>query len=182
MRSLSRVSEAGAKRTRPQVAVGRYPTRGPKCVKSRDPDGHHDDREEVDANGPRRSMNSESTEPFGDALRELMEARGLSYRALAEATRQLDGKGMTHAHINMLARGHDRPSMRAMELLARALGVEPEYFAEYRLARAMRELDPAEVGLEQALENLNARLVGRRRVAARSRPRPARRARPRPTG
>ena len=127
-------------------------------------------------------MSSESNQPFGDALRELMEARGLSYRALADATRQLDGKGMTHAHINMLARGHDRPSMRAMELLAEALGVNPDYFAEYRLARAMRQLDPAEVGLEQALDNLNARLAGRRRAAARAQPAPARRARPRPTG
>jgi transcriptional regulator with XRE-family HTH domain len=127
-------------------------------------------------------MSSESSQPFGEALRELMEARGLSYRALADATRQLDGKGMTHAHINMLARGHDRPSMRAMELLSKALGVNPDYFAEYRLARAMQELDPAEVGLERALENLNARLGGRRRGAARTQPAPARRARPRPTG
>ena len=127
-------------------------------------------------------MSSQSSQPFGEALRELMEARGLSYRALADATRQLDGKGMTHAHINMLARGHDRPSMRAMELLGQALGVDPDYFAEYRLARAMRELDPAEVGLEQALDNLNARLAGRRRGAARAQPAPRRRARPRPTG
>jgi transcriptional regulator with XRE-family HTH domain len=79
-----------------------------------------------------------SDKPFGDALRVLMEQRGLSYRSLAEATRQIDGRGMTHAHINMLANGHDKPSMRAMELIARACGVEPDYFAEYRLAAAMR--------------------------------------------
>lgn len=90
-----------------------------------------------------------------------MEARSLTYRGLAEATRRLDGKGITHAHINMLANGHDKPSMRSMELIAAACGVEPDYFAEYRLAAAMRELDPAEVGLEQALENLNARLAAR---------------------
>jgi transcriptional regulator with XRE-family HTH domain len=102
-----------------------------------------------------------STRAFGEALRGLMDARGLSYRDLASATRELDGRGMTHAHINMLANGHDRPSVRAMDLIARACGVEPDYFAEYRLAIAMRELDPAEVGLEQALENLNARLEAR---------------------
>ena len=45
----------------------------------------------------------------------LMDARSLTYRGLAEATRKLDGKGITHAHINMLANGHDKPSMRAME-------------------------------------------------------------------
>jgi transcriptional regulator with XRE-family HTH domain len=127
-------------------------------------------------------MNPPSTKPFGEALRTLMDDRGLSYRGIADATRQLDGRGMTHAHINMLAKGHDKPSMRAMELLAQACGVDAEYFAEYRLAAAMRELDPTEVGLEQALENLNARLAGRRRGGAKARSVPPRRARPRPSG
>jgi len=125
---------------------------------------------------------SASPKPFGEALRALMDARGLTYRQLAEATRALDGRGMTHAHINMLANGHDRPSMRAMELIAEACTVSPDYFAEYRLAAAMRELDPTEVGLEQALANLNARLGAKRRsgVPAPSLPRP--RVQPRPTG
>jgi transcriptional regulator with XRE-family HTH domain len=127
-------------------------------------------------------MASQSNRPFGESLRLLMEERGFSYRGLAQRTRELDGKGMTHAHINMLAKGHDRPSMRAMELIAEACEVEPNYFAEYRLALAMRELDPTEVGLEQALENLNARLAGRRRSVAKAQPNPGRRARPRPTG
>jgi transcriptional regulator with XRE-family HTH domain len=127
-------------------------------------------------------MTSQSNRPFGESLRLLMEENDFSYRGLAQRTRELDGRGMTHAHINMLAKGHDRPSMRAMELIAEACGVEPDYFAEYRLARAMRELDPSEVGLEQALENLNLRLAGRRRGGAKAQPKPARRARPRPTG
>lgn len=127
-------------------------------------------------------MTRPSTKPFGDALRALMDARSLTYRGLAEATRKLDGKGITHAHINMLANGHDKPSMRAMELIAAACEIKPDYFAEYRLAAAMRELDPAEVGLEQALENLNARLGARRQSGARGRPSPPRPAQPRPTG
>ncbi len=127
-------------------------------------------------------MSRTSSKPFGDALRELMDARGLTYRGLAEATRRLDGKGLTHAHINMLANGHDKPSMRAMELIAKACGVEPDHFAEYRLAAAMRELDPAEVGLAQALENLNARLGARRRAGAKSPSSPQPQAQPRPTG
>jgi transcriptional regulator with XRE-family HTH domain len=123
-----------------------------------------------------------SSKPFGEALRRLMRTRGLSYRELAQATRGLDGKGMTHAHINMLANGHDRPSMRAMELIAKVCGVPPDYFAEYRLAAAMRELDPAVVGLEQALENLSARLGDQRRRDARPQPEPAPRAQPDPGG
>lgn len=111
-----------------------------------------------------------------------MDERGLSYRGLAEATRAIDGRGMTHAHINMLANGHDRPSLRAMELIATACGVEPGYFAEYRLAMAMRELDPAEVGLERALSNLNARLGSRRRSDGRARAVAPRPAQARPTG
>jgi transcriptional regulator with XRE-family HTH domain len=127
-------------------------------------------------------MDRLSDKPFGVALRALMEEGGLSYRGLAEKTRQLDGRGMTHAHINMLANGHDRPSMRAMELIARACDLEPDFFAEYRLAAATRELDPTQVGLEQALENLNARLGANRRSVATGRLAQARRGQPRPTG
>lgn len=126
-------------------------------------------------------MSRTSKKPFGEALRALMDARGLTYRGLAEAIRALDGKGITHAHINMLANGHDKPSMRVMELIAQACGVDPDYFAEYRLAVAMRELDPDEVGLEQALQNLNARLGARRRSGAKARSAPKLQARPRPT-
>jgi transcriptional regulator with XRE-family HTH domain len=131
----------------------------------------------------RNAVDDLSTKPFGEALRALMDERGLSYRGLAEAIRRFDPQGITHAHINMLANGHDKPSLRAMELIARACSVSPDYFAEYRLAVAMRELDPTVVGLEQALDNLNARLAARRKrtdatgPARRSRP-----ARPRPTG
>jgi transcriptional regulator with XRE-family HTH domain len=123
-----------------------------------------------------------SDQPFGDALRSLMSEHELSYRKLADETRRLDGRGMTHAHINMLANGRDKPSTRAMELIAEVCEVEPAYFAEYRLAMAMRDLDPNQVGLEQALENLNARLVSGREGAS-TRPRrrsPA--AQPRPNG
>ena len=123
-----------------------------------------------------------SDKPFGDALRALMSKCGLSYRGLAVRTRLLDGKGMTHAHINMLANGHDKPSQRAMELIAQACDVRPDYFAQYRLAAAMRELDPERVGLEQALENLNARLGERRASGARERRGQSRQPRPRPSG
>jgi transcriptional regulator with XRE-family HTH domain len=123
-----------------------------------------------------------SDKPFGEAFRTLMNERGLTYRSLSETTRALDGKGMTHAHLNMLANGHEKPSLRAMALIAQACEVQPEYFAQYRLAAAMRELDPAEVGLEQALENLNARLGERQRSDAKGRPRQRPQAKPHPSG
>jgi transcriptional regulator with XRE-family HTH domain len=123
-----------------------------------------------------------SEKPFGEALRALMVEHELTFRSLAEETRLIDRRGMTHAHLNMLANGHDKPSMRAMELIAQACEVKPEYFAEYRLALAMRELDPAEVGLEQALANLSARLGDRRSPDARARPGRGPQARPHPSG
>jgi transcriptional regulator with XRE-family HTH domain len=126
-------------------------------------------------------MERMSDKPFGEALRTLMSEHELSYRDLAVRTRLLDGKGVTHAHINMLANGHDKPSMRAMELIAQACDVEPDYFAQYRLAAAMRELDPEEVGLEQALENLNGRLGERRASGARERRGQSPQARPHPS-
>lgn len=41
-----------------------------------------------------------------------------------------------------------------MTALARALEVLPSVFAEYRLARARGLFDENEIGLEQAIENL----------------------------
>jgi transcriptional regulator with XRE-family HTH domain len=123
-----------------------------------------------------------SNEPFGKALRDLMEEQQWSYRGLADAIGRLDDRGMTHAHLNMLANGHDKPSIRAIELISRACSTPPEYFAEYRLAMAQRELDPSVVGLDQALANLNVRLGARRRGGAKQRPARSPRARPRPTG
>lgn len=128
------------------------------------------------------AMERSSDEPFGSALRALMDVRGLTYRSLAEETRRIDGKGMTHAHLNMLANERDKPSTRAMKLIAEACEVQPDYFAQYRLAAAMRELDPGEVGLQQALQNLNARLGDQPRSAARARQAQAPRARPHPSG
>jgi transcriptional regulator with XRE-family HTH domain len=79
-----------------------------------------------------------------EAFHEVKDARGLTYGELAEKTRQLDGKGITSSYITSLANGYVPPSMRAMELIARACGVQPDYFAEYRLAarrrRALNEL------------------------------------------
>jgi transcriptional regulator with XRE-family HTH domain len=125
---------------------------------------------------PAPAISSPSTKPFPQALRALLDARGLTHRELAERTRRVDGKGITRPYITLLANGRNTLSMRTMELLAGACGVQPEYFAEYRLAVGMRDLDPSQVGLARALENLDALRGpgGSRSARARSTPRATR--------
>jgi len=101
---------------------------------------------------------AESDAPFGPALRELMQAGEMTFSSLSRATKAADpaGKGIARGHLNMLTNGHDKPSIRVMELVAAACGVNPSHFAEYRLRDARRGLDPEVVGWEKALENLSA--------------------------
>src|SRR5438034_11536356 len=93
-----------------------------------------------DSSGPRRGrghgrkprteiwVSSRTRKPFARALRALKKVCGLTYRELAQNTRQLDGRGLTAEYINALATGRERPSIRAIELLARACDVQPDYF------------------------------------------------------
>jgi transcriptional regulator with XRE-family HTH domain len=69
-----------------------------------------------------------STEPFGPTIERLMDERGTTYRNLAEKA------GLSAGYLNHLVHGNRPvPSNDVMETLARALGVEPEHFREYRL-------------------------------------------------
>ncbi len=80
----------------------------------------------------------------------------LSFRALAAETRRTDptGAGLTHGHLGQLAGGHQHPSQRALEVLAAAFGIAPEFFVEYRLARLRHALNERQVGYERALQTL----------------------------
>lgn len=94
--------------------------------------------------------------PFPEAFAELRAARGVSLRTLNADTKALDasGKGLSPAHLSRLSNGRERPSPAAIALIARALLVAPEYFAEYRLAEARALLDErGPGGLETALEH-----------------------------
>ncbi len=95
-------------------------------------------------------------EPFPRVLRALMHAKGLSFRALAAETARHDpsGRGITHGHLGQLAGAHQHPSQRAVELLAAALDVAPEYFLEYRLAQLRHALNEREVGYDRARDTL----------------------------
>jgi transcriptional regulator with XRE-family HTH domain len=63
----------------------------------------------------------------------LMAASGTTYRSLAERT------GLSAGYLNHLVHGNRPvPSSEVMTSLAKALGVEPDHFREYRV-RAITE-------------------------------------------
>jgi transcriptional regulator with XRE-family HTH domain len=69
-----------------------------------------------------------SDEPFGDTVERLMNERGVTYRGLADKTR------LSAGYLNHLVHGNRPvPSDDVMRTLAKALGVEPEHFREYRI-------------------------------------------------
>ena len=69
-----------------------------------------------------------SEEPFGATVQRLMDDTGITYRALASKTK------LSAGYLNHLVHGNRPvPSNDVVETLARALGVEPEHFLEYRL-------------------------------------------------
>jgi len=69
-----------------------------------------------------------SEEPFGATSEKLMDETGVTYRALADKTK------LSAGYLNHLVHGNRPvPSDDVMRTLAKALGVEPEHFREYRL-------------------------------------------------
>ena len=64
--------------------------------------------------------------------RALTGERDLTYRALADLTRDRDpeGRGVTYAHLCGLASGREYPSRRSLELIAASLELEPGYVAQ----------------------------------------------------
>ncbi len=77
-----------------------------------------------------------SEEGFGPTLERLMSETGLTYRGLAERTK------LSAGYINHLVHGNRPvPSNDVIQGLARALGVEPEHFREYRIRYITERLD-----------------------------------------
>jgi transcriptional regulator with XRE-family HTH domain len=69
-----------------------------------------------------------SEEPFGPTVERLMGETGVTYRALAEKTK------LSAGYLNHLVHGNRPvPSNDVVETLAKAFGVEPAHFREYRL-------------------------------------------------
>jgi transcriptional regulator with XRE-family HTH domain len=69
-----------------------------------------------------------SEEAFGPTVERLMDETGVTYRALADKTK------LSAGYLNHLVHGNRPvPSDDVMRTLAKALGVEPAHFREYRL-------------------------------------------------
>jgi transcriptional regulator with XRE-family HTH domain len=69
-----------------------------------------------------------SSDPFGDAIEQLMNELGVTYRGLAAKT------DLSAGYLNHLVHGNRPvPSNDVIERLAGALDVDPEHFREYRL-------------------------------------------------
>ena len=77
-----------------------------------------------------------SVELFGATVERLMGENRITYRALADKT------NLSAGYLNHLVHGNRPvPSNDVVETLARALGVEPEHFREYRLRVITQRLE-----------------------------------------
>lgn len=63
--------------------------------------------------------------------------------------------GYKYESLRKAIAGDRPPTMGLMEACAEALSISPDEFIEYRILAAQRMFDPREVGMEQALKNLD---------------------------
>jgi transcriptional regulator with XRE-family HTH domain len=69
-----------------------------------------------------------SEKRFGEALREVMQEQGVTYRGLAARA------GVSAGYLNHIVHGNrPAPANDVIVTLAKALDVEPEHFREYRI-------------------------------------------------
>lgn len=93
-----------------------------------------------------------------------MEQRGVGLR---ELTRRCQSQGWGSLRsIQLLLSGELRPTQHAVEHVAQALNVEPEIFAEYRLAQVRFEFDPLALSPDHYAEGLRKALANLRRLEA----------------
>jgi transcriptional regulator with XRE-family HTH domain len=92
-----------------------------------------------------------ASEPFGPAVERLMNETSVTYRGLAAKS------DLSAGYLNHLVHGNRPvPSNDVIETLARALGVEPEYFREYRLRVITERLEE----MPDLVDRLYRRLAG----------------------
>jgi transcriptional regulator with XRE-family HTH domain len=77
-----------------------------------------------------------SEEGFGQTIARLMDETGITYRGLADKTK------LSAGYLNHLVHGNRPvPSDKVVAQLAKALGVAPEHFREYRLRVITQKLE-----------------------------------------
>jgi transcriptional regulator with XRE-family HTH domain len=77
-----------------------------------------------------------SDEPFGDTIERLMAETGTTYRGLA------DKADLSAGYLNHIVHGNRPvPSNEVIARIAKALGVEPEHFREYRIRVITEKLE-----------------------------------------
>ncbi len=92
-----------------------------------------------------------ASEQFGSAVERLMNETGVTYRALAAKT------GLSAGYLNHLVHGNRPvPSNDVVEVLAKALDVEAEYFREYRVRVITEKLE----AMPDLVDRLYKRLSG----------------------
>ena len=92
-----------------------------------------------------------SDEPFGPTIERLMTETGVTYRGLADKTK------LSAGYLNHLVHGNRPvPSDKVVGQLAKALGVEPEHFREYRLRVITQKLE----AMPDLIDRLYKRLGG----------------------
>lgn len=97
-----------------------------------------------------------SAETIGQRLRRLRHERGLSQRELASP-------GVSYAYISRIEAGARRPSVKALRMLARKLGVSADYLETGSQIRDIdeRELQISDAELELRLAQDTAQTVGK---------------------
>jgi transcriptional regulator with XRE-family HTH domain len=77
-----------------------------------------------------------STDNLGRTIEQLMTETGLTYRALAEKT------SLSAGYLNHIVHGNRPvPSNEVLARLAKAFGVKPEHFREYRIRFITEKLE-----------------------------------------
>jgi transcriptional regulator with XRE-family HTH domain len=94
--------------------------------------------------------------PFPERLRQLAKAAGYSVEWVLHEAWDTSVAGTSPNTVKKAARGERPLRPVQMEAIADVLGVSPNAFVEYRLARARRLLDETQVSLEEAADHLNA--------------------------
>jgi len=91
-----------------------------------------------------------ASDPFGPAVERLMNETGVTYRALASRT------GLSAGYLNHLVHGNRPvPSNDVVETLSGSLGVDPEYFREYRLRTITERLEEMPDLVDRLYKRLN---------------------------